>query len=343
MSTDVGESFLSEQDKKVILVETKEEVETRFAEKITPYLKDLANRSQAIKEMYEFNPEYERIPADTDKDILNEKTSSPVFGTVKKYDGQLLVLLSYTCAANCRYCERQDRVGVGLDSEGRLTQSQIDDVLNYIRNDTSIYEVIASGGDPLTSPKGLEYLFENLKTIDHVKVARIHTRFPLQYPNKVKMDLMERLTNTTETVYLSLHIDHPDELQPETEALIKQFKAMGYVMLAQSVFLKGINDDLDVLKRLFLRLFELGVRPYYIYHGQEVTSTQRFVMDIEDEIKLMTELRNEVSGLAYPQHVIDIPGASGKVIVPSNHWNSDIDSVVDFEGVRVNTKDWSKA
>lgn len=323
----------------VKLVEPKE---TQFSEKVTPYLRKLMAKSPAIRDMYEFNPQYETIPADTSVDILNEKSSTPIFGTVRKYDGQLLVLLSYTCAANCRYCERQDRVGVGLDVEGRLKMEQIDAIVDYIAADESLYEIIASGGDPLTNPKGLEYLFDRLKDIEHVKVVRIHTRYPLQNPDRVRMELMRKLASTKKTVYLSLHIDHPDELQPETTELIQQFKEMGYVMLAQSVFLKGVNDNKQVLKDLFMGLFELGVRPYYIYHGQEVTSTRRFVMEIDDEVELMTQLRNEVSGLAFPQHVIDIPGASGKVIVPSNHWNADLDVLTDFNGLKINTDDWSR-
>ncbi|AKJ27095.1 L-lysine 2,3-aminomutase [Caldimonas brevitalea] len=153
--------------------------------------------------------------------------------------------------------------------------------------------------------------------------------------------MMERLAKLKETVYLSLHIDHPDELQPETVDLIRAFRSMGYVLLSQSVFLKGVNDNKNTLKEMFLRLFELGVRPYYIYHGQEVTATTRFVMALEDEIEIMTQLRNELSGLAFPQHVIDIPGASGKVIVPSNHWEKDTSVVTDFEGKRVRTDNWS--
>ncbi|GAB2941638.1 KamA family radical SAM protein [Hafnia psychrotolerans] len=318
-----------------------EEEETRFSEKTTPYLRELIKKSVAIRDMYEFNPEYETLPANLDVDLLNEKTSTPVFGTVRKYDGQLLVLLSYTCAANCRYCERQDRVGVGLDVEGRLKMSQIDDIVEYITNDPTIYEVIASGGDPLTNPKGLQYLFNKLKEIEHVKVVRIHTRYPLQNPGKVRMELMEELAKTKPTVYLSLHIDHPDELQPEVIELIHAFRKMGYVMLTQTVFLKTINDNKETLKTLFLHLFELGVRPYYIYHGQEVTSTRRFVMSLEDEMAIMTQLRNELSGLAFPQHVIDIPSAYGKVVVPSEHWNTDTATVTDFYGKTVNTHDWS--
>lgn len=316
--------------------------ENRFAEKLTPYLRQLTAKSQALHKIYVFDPANEDIPADTERDLLNEKKTSAVFGIVKKYEGQILVLLSYTCAAHCRYCERQDRVGVGLDAIGRLSTRQIDAVVSAIAADPSIYEVIASGGDPLTHPGGLQYLFARLRTIEHVKVLRIHTRFPLQYPGKVDLALMEELVQARESVYLSLHIDHPDELQPACLDVIRKLRSLGYLLLAQSVFLKGVNDDVQTLKRLFLRLFELGIRPYYIYHCQEIPTTKRFVMSLEDEMAIMTRLRNEVSGLAFPQHVIDIPGASGKVIVPSQHWKSDISVVTDFEGQRIATSDWTK-
>jgi L-lysine 2,3-aminomutase len=36
--------------------------------------------------------------------------------------------------------------------------------------------------------------------------------------------------------------------------------------------------------------FELGVCPYYIYHGLNVYSARNFVMSPNDEIKIMTEL-----------------------------------------------------
>lgn len=200
-------------------------------------------------------------------------------------------------------------VQLTVDVEGRLRLEQIDSIIEYIKADTSIYEVIASGGDPLTNPQGLKYLFEKLKDIEHVKVLRIHTRFPLQSPDRVRLDILKDISDCKKTMYLSLHIDHPDELQPEVIELISKFRDMGYILLCQTVFLKGINDDVNTLKSLFLTLFQLGVRPYYIYHGQEVTSTTRFVMSIQDEIDIMTALRNELSGLAFPQHVIDIPNA----------------------------------
>jgi lysine 2,3-aminomutase len=290
--------------------------------------------------MYDFDPEREDIPADTERDLLLEKVGPPIFGVVRKFDGRLLVLLSYTCAAHCRYCERQDRVGVGLDRMGRLSPEQINDIVEYIKADPTITEVIASGGDPLTHPKGLEQLFTALSDVEHVRVLRIHTRFPLQSPRQVNVPLMQNLATTKPTVYLSLHIDHPDELTPEVDELIGQFRAAGYILISQSVFLKGVNDDVDTLATMFNGLFYRGVRPYYIYHCQRIETTERFEMDFADEVKIMSALRERLSGLAYPQHVLDLPGARGKVLVPTAHWDFDASKTRDFDGQVLSTDTW---
>ncbi len=317
------------------------EIGARFAEKITPYLQQQAEQSVAIRKMYAFDPEHEDIPADSERDLLNEKVNSPLFGTVRKFDGRLLVLLSYTCASNCRYCERQDRVGVGLDKLGRLSPDQIDQVVDYVAEDPSLYEVIASGGDPLTHSRGLEHLFNSLVPIEHVRVLRIHTRFPMQWPEKVNRELMRRLATLKPTVYLSLHIDHPDELTPPVVELIGELRRYGFILISQSVFLKGVNDDVATLERLFTELFQLGVRPYYIYHCQRIPTTDRFEMEFADEVEIMSTLRERLSGLAFPQHVLDLPSARGKVVVPSSHWDCDLSHVRDFDGLVVDTGNWA--
>ena len=138
--------------------------ELRFEQKLTPYLKKLCNSSEAIRKMYLYNDEYENIPVNLDRDILIEKANTPIKGIVHKFNSRVLFLISYTCFANCRFCERQDRVGVGLDSSGRLDTEQIDQGLEYIKSNVEINEVVFSGGDPLTNPLGLLHAIEALKT-----------------------------------------------------------------------------------------------------------------------------------------------------------------------------------
>lgn len=305
--------------------------EMRFQQKLTPYLKELCSRSDAMRKMYVYNDKYENIPVDLDRDILVEKEKTPVKGVVHKFKNRVLFLISYTCFANCRFCERQDRVGVGLDAQGRLNTDQIDGGIEYIRTNSNINEVIFSGGDPLTNPLGLLHAVDALKRIEHVKVIRIHTKAPLQMPNKVNFDVLQQVIESNKTTYLSIHVNHPDELNEITIPLVKNIRSLGYILLSQSVFLKGVNDDEDVLFELFDTLSSIGVRPYYIYHCQSIPTTDRFVMDLNEERRIMTVLRERLSGIAFPNHVIDIQKTTGKVIVPTNHWIGEKNSIRDYD------------
>ena len=307
-------------------------VEDRFAEKTTAHVRRLAESSDALRKMYFYDAKHENFPANRGVDLFLEKKLTRTKGLVYKYPGRVIVLLSYTCAANCRYCERQDRVGVGLDEEGRLSEREIDRAVEFVADHEEIREVIFSGGDPLTHPRGLQRAAKRMSKIPHVNILRVHTRYPLQMPEKVDHDLFDELANLGPTFYLSLHIDHPDELASETESVISRLRRSGAILLTQSVFLKGVNDSVDILERLFSRLAELGVRPYYIYHCHPIPTTLRFVMSLKEEIKIMSRLRERLSGVACPQHIFEMRHTTGKLVVPTDHWDVDLGEVRDFVG-----------
>jgi len=303
-----------------------------FREKTTSFLRDLASHSPALRAIYFYDAATEGRLVNLDRDILLEKKNSPLKGAVYKFHGRILILLSYTCAANCRFCERQDRVGVGLDSEGRLRPEDIVAITELIQERKEINEVILSGGDPLTHPAGMRLICSLLAKVPNIKILRIHTRLPVQQPTFVDLDLLRAISEMFRTCYLSVHIDHPDELTPETEEVLLSIRRLGFILLAQTVFLKGVNDKAATLARLFSRLSELGIRPYYIYHCQAIPTTMHFVMSLEDEIAIMTALREILSGVAFPQHVIDIQRARGKIVVPTSHWLVDTAKFRDFDG-----------
>jgi lysine 2,3-aminomutase len=305
-----------------------------FQEKITSYLRELSKKSSAVRDMYCYNPNLENISIDKTKDIMLEKRNTQSKGLIHKYGNRVLIMLSYTCAANCRYCERQDRVGIGIDEEGMLTEQDIDNIYNYVEHHTDINEVIFSGGDPLTNPKILHYACLCLSKIKHIEVFRLHTKFPINNPFAVNFDLLEEIIELKPVFYLSIHVNHPDELNEISIPVIKKIRKLGFIMLSQSVFLKNINDDISVLERLFTILSQIGVRPYYIYHCTNIPTNKHFVVSIEEEISIMTELRNRLSGIAYPTHIIDLMNATGKITVPTNHWitNGNIIGICDFNG-----------
>lgn len=305
-----------------------------FQEKLTDYLKELAEKSVPVRRMYYADPQLPDMPVNTKQDLLLEQQCTQRKGLIHKFDHRILIMLSYTCAANCRYCERQDRVGIGKDAEGMLSKRDVDDIFDYLKQNLDINEVIFSGGDPLTNPRVLRYACLQFSRLEHIKILRLHTKFPVNNPHAVDFGLLQEIVKLKPVFYFSIHINHPDELNETSIPVIMKIRQLGFVMLSQSVFLKTINDDINVLVKLFTSLSEIGVRPYYIYHCTNIPANKQFVMNIEEEMSLMTELRQRVSGIAYPTHVIDLMNSIGKITIPTNHWLTEgrIIGLKDFTG-----------
>lgn len=139
----------------------------------------------------------------------------------------------------------------------------------------------------------------------------------------------------TKPVYISLHTNHIDELGEKTTKIIQQLRGAGAILISQSVFLKGVNDDVPTLANLFTKLTQLGVKPYYIHRCDFVKGVEHWIIPIEREVEIMTQLRKEISGLAYPLHVIDAPGGSGKIPVPTNFWEHNLDQFSDFNNKEI--------
>jgi lysine 2,3-aminomutase len=131
-------------------------------------------------------------------------------------------------------------------------------------------------------------------------------------------------------VYVGIHFEHPAELTDVTIEAIEKLRKAGTILYSQTVFLVGVNDSYEILYKLFSRLIELGVRPYYIYRCDPVVGAGHFRVDIEKERAIMTSLRRDLSGLACPTYVIDTPQGSGKIPVPLDFWDADISTYRDF-------------
>src|ERR1700761_6401163 len=123
-----------------------------------------------------------RDPAERD-DPIGDDAMSPVKGLVHRYPDRVLIKLVAVCAVYCRFCFRRERVGPG---SGALSAAEFAAAVDYIRADSGIWEVILTGGDPLTlSPRRLAEATRALAAIDHVKVLRWHTRLPVAAPDRV--------------------------------------------------------------------------------------------------------------------------------------------------------------
>ena len=102
-------------------------------------------------------------PIDYLIDPLHEQAKNVLPGLLHKYTNRVLLFVSSACPVHCRYCFRR-HFNYAENNLGRKGWEQI---VNYIRNQPEIEEVILSGGDPLTVND--RYFAQCIQMIDNIK------------------------------------------------------------------------------------------------------------------------------------------------------------------------------
>ncbi|HSW87157.1 MAG TPA: KamA family radical SAM protein [Rhabdochlamydiaceae bacterium] len=224
-----------------------------------------------------------------------------------KYQGRAMLLCTSACAMNCRFCFRQN---FEYDREDKL----FDEELILIEKDTTLEEIILSGGDPLSlSNKILEDLFTRLSAIPHLKRLRIHTRFPIGIPERIDSKFLTILQSCPLQIYVVIHCNHAMELDPEILSKLKTIQKLGIPILSQTVLLKDVNDEANTLKELFNLLVDHGIQPYYLHQLDRVQGTAHFEVHEEKGLSLMKQLSAQLSGYAVPRYVKEVPYEPSKV------------------------------
>ncbi len=243
-------------------------------------------------------------------DSLDEDGHSPVPGLVHRYPDRVLFLVTDRCAAYCRYCTRSRLVSNAQDYNFHPEYEQ---GLRYIEAHPEVRDVLLSGGDPLLlSDKKLEHLISRLRAIKHVEFIRIGSRIPVFLPQRITPELCE-IFKKYGPIWMSIHVNHPKEATAELKAACERLAFAGVPLGNQSVLLKGVNDDADVMKALVHRLLRMRVRPYYLYQMDLITGGAHFKVDVRKGLEIIQALRGHTTGYAVPQYVIDAPGGGGKV------------------------------
>ena len=233
-------------------------------------------------------------------------------GLLQKYHGRALLLTTGACAIHCRYCFRRHFPY----NDSNPLASQWQQTLITLQQDTSINEIILSGGDPLAlSDNKLAQMVSELELIPHLKRLRIHTRLPVVLPERINDGLLSWITSTRFQVVMVIHANHSHELtQAEAEAL-KALAQAQVQLLNQTVLLKGINDSAEALTNLSERLIEVGVLPYYLHLLDPVAGAGHF--DVTEKIgtELIKQLRRNLSGYLVPRLVREQQGESSKTVI----------------------------
>lgn len=289
-------------------------VAERYAVAITPDMAGLSETCEGVaRQFVPTAAELVQTPEER-ADPIGDEAHSPVEGIVHRYPDRVLLKANHACAVYCRFCFRREMVGP--EGVRPLSPAALDAAMAYVAARPEIWEVIVTGGDPLIlSPRRLADIGARLAGIPHVKVVRFHTRVPAVDPGKVTAGVVEALKASGKTVWVALHANHPDELTPAALAACARIVDAGIPMVSQTVLLKGINDDPDVLDALMRRFVETRIKPYYLHHGDLAPGTGHFRATLAEGQDLMRALRGRLSGLAQPTYVLDIPGGHGKAPV----------------------------
>ncbi len=256
----------------------------------------------------------ENEPApDFTPDPLGEAAARRAPGLLQKYQGRALLITTSACAVHCRYCFRREfpyseHTGVGPRFYAALAE---------IARDTSLEEIILSGGDPLSlSDARLTALTDALAAIPHIKRLRLHTRQPIVLPSRVDAGLITWLQRLRWPVVCVLHANHANEIDAHVRAACAQLRAAGVTLLNQTVLLKGVNDEATALADLSRALFAAGVLPYYLHALDRVSGAAHFDIPETRARQLAGELAARLPGYLVPRLVREVEGAAAKLTLP---------------------------
>lgn len=286
-----------------------EQVAAEFRVRLSPGMRQIG--SEAVLAQFLPDPRELTILPEELIDPIGDDVHRPVPGLTHRYPDRVILHTTQICEVYCRFCFRREAVG----ENGQLEDAEFTRVLDYLRDHPQIWEVILTGGDPLTlSARRLKDMLARLAEIPSVEVIRFHTRIPVVAPEKITEDLT-RAMQVRPVVWLVLHTNHADEITPAASAALARLTRAGVPLLSQTVLLKGINADPDTLEQLFRTLIRNRVKPYYLHHPDLAKGTGHFRLSLHEGQEIMAALRGRISGTALPTYVLDIPGGFGKVPV----------------------------
>jgi lysine 2,3-aminomutase len=155
-------------------------------------------------------------------------------------------------------------------------------------------------------------------------------------PGRVSDDFIAALLAPGATTWVAIHANHAKEFSGQAKQALARLADAGIPLISQSVLLKGVNDNVETLAALMRAFLENRVKPYYLHHPDLARGTSHFRVSIEDGLALTRALRAQLSGLAQPSYVLDIPGGFGKVPLDSAH----VEKTASGHRIRDHAGDW---
>lgn len=303
----------NESDKEKI-----DRVMKKYPAKISPFLKKLAARSEAVRKQYLPSPD-ELITKGTATPFEEGKKTSKTYGLERLYRDRALLTPHFDCPAYCRFCYKKSRV---MRGKRGMTLEEIDMAVEELKQMEDLRGVLITGGEPLLCPEKLFYLLDKIFELENIFEVRVGTRCLLTRPEMFTDEMCDKLASynrpdfedPSKSKYLAInvHFNHPDELAPEVLQACYKLTARGVTLRNQTVLLKGINDNVETIKRLFTLVIRNNMIPYYFNHCMGVEGSDNLRTSVQKGLDIYKHLCTE-SSTTIPNYVYAPSG--GKVHV----------------------------
>ena len=288
-----------------------EKTATQYRWSVSPYYSSLMDpedeacpiRKQAIPTIKEY------LDTEEIKDPYAVVYNSPAPLITRIYADRLIINVTNICAMFCRHCLRKKDISM---KDTIYSKEDIQQAIDYIKGSPEVRDILITGGDALAlSNNLLDWILTELEQIPHIEIMRLGSRMLATLPQRVTPELCNILSKH-QPLYLNTQYNHPKEITPETKTAVDRLIHAGVMVGNQSVLLKDINNDTNVMKKLFHELLKIRVRPYYIFNCKKLQSIRHFRAPITDGLNIMENLRGYTSGLAVPTFIITAPEGKGK-------------------------------
>jgi len=236
-----------------------EKTATRYRWQISPYyasLIDPEDRScpifmQSVPVIAEYLDEEEM------KDPYSVVYNSPAPLITRIYPDRLIINVTNICAMFCRHCLRKKDIAL---EDMIYPREDIESALAYIAENPEVRDVLITGGDALVlSDETIDWILTELDNIPSMEIKRLGSRMLATLPQRITPELCAILKKH-KPMYLNTQFNHPLEVNPESAKAVDQLIEAGVIVGNQSVLLKGINNDKNVMKKLVHELMKIRVQ-----------------------------------------------------------------------------------
>ena len=257
------------------------------------------------------------------RDSLHERDMWAVEGLTHRYPNKVLIELVATCPQYCGHCTRMDLVGRNTQQVVKYRfavreRERRRAMLDYVRSNPEIRDVLVSGGDIANVPIArLEEFVSALLDMPHVRDIRLASKslvaLPQHFLQPGVLEGLGRLARKARSRRVSLalhtHANHACQITPLVARAANALLDLGFRDVRnQAVLLRGVNatrdDQLDLCVALLDRA---SITPYYVYLCDMVPNAEHWRTALWEAQEIQAGIMGYLPGYATPRLVCDVP------------------------------------